>query len=217
MSTQTLPAIPPCSTQGIIDWIFSEGRRIESTNRFVHQLAHTMNHHGAAIDRLLLSLLTLNPQLVATSEIWEKSTDLTRPLNAEHSVRKSERYIGSPLQAIFETHKRVHRRLDQLPEDAHRAYTELAEDGYTDYLALPVLFGEVAEPGAAIIICTKRAGGFTDADVESFRRIRDYLAPVIEVHALRYRQAHQRKSPRRHDQARRCRYHQCRALVQRSA
>ncbi|NCF34786.1 MAG: hypothetical protein GWP56_00105 [Gammaproteobacteria bacterium] len=186
MSTQTLPAIPPCSTQGIIDWIFSEGRRIESTNRFVHQLAHTMNHHGAAIDRLLLSLLTLNPQLVATSEIWEKSTDLTRPLNAEHSVRKSERYIGSPLQAIFETHKRVHRRLDQLPEDAHRAYTELAEDGYTDYLALPVLFGEVAEPGAAIIICTKRAGGFTDADVESFRRIRDYLAPVIEVHALRY-------------------------------
>ena len=186
MSTQTLPTIPPCSAQSIIDWVFSEGRRIESTNRFVHQLAHAMNDHGASIDRLLVSLLTLNPQLVATSEIWEKTTDLTRPINAEHGVRNSERYIGSPLQAIFETHKRVHRRLDNLPEDAHRAYTELAEDGYTDYLALPVLFGEVAEPGAAIIICTRREGGFGDADVESFRRIRDYLAPVLEVHALRY-------------------------------
>ena len=186
MSTQKLSAIPPCSAQAIIDWIFSEGRRIETTNRFVHQLAHAMNDHGASIDRLLVSLLTLNPQLVATSEIWEKSTDLTQPINAEHGVRSSERYIGSPLQIIFETHKRVHRRLDNLPDDAHRAYTELAEDGYTDYLALPVLFGEVAEPGAAIIICTKREGGFGDADVESFRRIRDYLAPVIEVHALRY-------------------------------
>lgn len=186
MSTQQLPAIPPCSAQAIIDWVFSEGRRIESTNQFVHQLAHAMNDHGASIDRLLVSLLTLNPQLAATSEIWEKSTDITSPLNAEHGVRDSERYIGSPLQAIYETHKRVHQRLDQLPEDAHRAYTELAELDYTDYLALPVLFGEAAEPGAAIIICTKRPGGFSAQDIENFRRIRDYLAPVLEVHSLRY-------------------------------
>ena len=66
------------------------------------------------------------------------------------------------------------------------AYTELAEDGFTDYLALPVLFGEVAQPGAAIIICTKQKGGFSDQDIESFRQIRDYLAPVLEVHALRH-------------------------------
>jgi adenylate cyclase len=87
---------------------------------------------------------------------------------------------------IYETHKRVRQRLDNLPEDAHRAYTELAEDGFTDYVALPVFFGEVAEPGAAIIISTKRNGGFTDQDIESFRQIRDYLAPVLEVHALRH-------------------------------
>ena len=90
------------------------------------------------------------------------------------------------MQAIYETHKRVRRRLDNLPEDAHRAYTELAEDGFTDYLALPVLFGEVAQPGAAIIICTKQKGGFSDQDIESFRQIRDYLAPILEVHALRH-------------------------------
>ena len=181
-----MPGIPPCSAQAIIDWVFTEGRRIESTNRFVHQLAHQMMRHGASIDRMIVSLLTLNPQLVATSEVWEKSTDTTRPFNATHDVRNSERYIGSPLQTIFETHKRVHQPLDNLPEDAHRAYTELAEEGYTDYVALPVLFGETAEPGAAIVICTKREGGFSDADIESFRQVRDYLAPVIEVHALRY-------------------------------
>lgn len=186
MSSQPAPTIPSCSAQAIIDWVFSEGRRIESSNRFVHQLAHQMNHHGAAIDRLMVSLLTLNPQLVATSETWDKATDITRPIHASHGVRDTERYIGSPLQAIYETHKRVHQRLDRLPEDAHRAYTELAEDGYIDYLALPVLFGETSEPGAAIVICTKREGGFSEADIESFRRIRDYLAPVLEVHALRY-------------------------------
>ena len=186
MSTQQLPIAASCSAQAILDWVFSEGRRIESTNKFVQQLAHKMNEHGASIDRLMVSLLTLNPQLVATSETWLKSTDVTTPINASHSVRNTERYIGSPLQAIYDTHKRVRRRLTSLPQDAHRAYTELAEDGFTDYLALPVLFGEVAQPGAAIIICTKKEDGFSDQDIESFRQIRDYLAPVLEVHALRY-------------------------------
>ncbi len=186
MSTQQLPTIPPCSAQAIIDWVFTEGRLIEGTSEFVHQLAHQLNDNGASIDRLMLTLLTLNPQVAATSETWEKSTDRTTGFQAAHSVRDTERYIGSPMQAIFETHKRVHQRLDNLPEDAHRAYSELAEDGYTDYLALPVLFGETTEPGAAIIICTRREGGFREADIESFRRIRDYLASVIEVHALRH-------------------------------
>ena len=175
-----------CAHDAVIDWIVATGRRIESTNKFVHQLAHQMNDHGASIDRLMVSLLTLNPQIVGTSETWLRSTDTTTPINASHGVRNSERYIGSPLQAIYETHKRVRKRLDNLPAEAHRAYTELAEDGFTDYLALPVLFGEVAQPGAAIIISTKTEGGFSEQDIESFRQIRDYLAPVLEVHALRH-------------------------------
>ena len=186
MSSQQPLQTAGCASDAVIDWIFSAGRRIESTNKFVHQLAHQLNDHGASIDRLMLSLLTLNPQLIGTSETWLKSTDTTTPVNASHGVRDTERFIGSPLQVIYETHKRVHRRLDNLPEDAHRAYTELAEDGFTDYLALPVLFGEVAQPGAAIIICTKQEGGFSRQEIESFRQIRDYLAPVLEVHALRH-------------------------------
>jgi adenylate cyclase len=186
MSTPQPEKTSGCYAPGVIDWLFTLGRRIESTNKFVHQLAHPMNVHGASIDRLMVSLLTLNPQLVGTSETWLKSNDTTTPINASHGVRNSERYIGSPLATIYDTHKRVRKRLDNLPEDAHRAYTELAEEGFTDYLALPVLFGEVAEPGAAIIISTKRKGGFSDQHIESFRRIRDYLAPVLEVHALRH-------------------------------
>ena len=186
MSSQQPLETAGCAPDAVIDWIFAQGRRIESTNKFVHQLAHQLNDQGASIDRLMLSLLTLNPQIVGTSETWLKSTDTTTPIHASHGVRNTERYIGSPLQAIYETHKRVRQRLDNLPEDAHRAYTELAEDGFTDYVALPVLFGEVAQPGAAILISTKTKGGFSDQDIESFRQIRDYLAPVLEVHALRH-------------------------------
>jgi len=159
MSSQQLQAILACSTPAVIDWVFSEGRRIESTNEFVHQLAHQLNSVCASIDRLKVSLLTLNPQIVGTSETWLKSTDETTHYEAEHEVRATDRYIGSPLATIYPTHKRVRQRLDQLPENAHQAYTELAEQGFTDYLALPVLFGEVTQPGAAIIVCTRKDGG----------------------------------------------------------
>ena len=186
MSSQQPVTTSGCSSSAVIEWLFTHGRRIESTNQFVHQLAHQLNDQGASIDRLMLSLLTLNPQIIGTGETWLKSTDTTTTVNASHGVRDTERFIGSPLQVIYETHKRVRRRLDNLPEDAHRAYTELAEDGFTDYLALPVLFGEVAQPGAAIIISTRQKGGFSDQDIESFRQVRDFLAPVLEVHALRH-------------------------------
>ena len=174
------------SLDAVVDWIFERGRRIDRTKDFVQQLAHQLIDHGASIDRFMISLLTLNPQAIATSETWLKSTDSTSTIDAAHGVRSTDRYIGSPLQVIYDTNKRVRQRLIDLPEDAHLTYSELAEDGFTDYLALPVLFGEVAEPGAAIIISTKKEGGFSDSDIEAFRRIRDYLAPVIQIHALRH-------------------------------
>ncbi len=175
-----------CNSDDVIEWLFSDGRRIESTNQFIHQLAHQLNNHGGSIDRLMLSLLTLNPQIIGTTETWLKSTDKTTSVSASHDVRGTDRFIGSPLQTIYETHKHVRQRLNNLPEDAHSAYTELAEDGFTDYLALPVLFGETTSPGAAIIISTRGKDGFSDHGIESFRKIRDFLAPIIEVHALRH-------------------------------
>ena len=50
MPTKMAPAHSPCSAQAIIDWIFTEGRLIESTGQFVYRLAHCMNDHGAGIE-----------------------------------------------------------------------------------------------------------------------------------------------------------------------
>jgi adenylate cyclase len=88
------------------------------------------------------------------------------------------------MQQLFDTEKRVRQRLDQLPQDAHSAYTELAEDGYIDYLALPVMFSSGF--GSALILSTRKPEGFSDTDIESFRLIRMYLSPVLEVHSLKY-------------------------------
>ncbi len=172
------------SVQPILDWVFSEGRLIGNDSESVLQFSRRLSGCCAPVERVLIAILTLNPEIVAASNIWKKSTDKVEYLEAERQVRETDRYIGSPLQSLFETGKRVRQRLDNLPEGAHLAYTELADDGFTDYLALPVIFAEGL--GAALILSTQRSAGFSDHDIANFRVIRDYLTPVIEVHALRY-------------------------------
>ena len=157
---------------------------VVDNSEFVLQLAHQLIACGAPIERLLLTIQTLNPEIAATSNVWLRSSDSIVPFNAQHSTLKTDRYIGSPMQQLFETEKRVRQRLDQLPEAAHSAYTELAEDGYTDYLALPILFNWGL--GSALILSTKCEQGFSDADIENFRVLRNYLSPIIEVYSLRH-------------------------------
>ena len=171
------------SPQVIIDWLFGDGRMLGEDHEFVLRLSRRLGQCGAPIDRLLLTIETLNPEIAATSNLWLKETDEIQQYSAERRVRETDRYIGSPMQQLFDTEKRVRQRLENLPVDAHAAYTELAEDGYTDYLALPILFNWGL--GSALILCTKLAQGFSDADIENFRVLRNYLAPIIEVYSLR--------------------------------
>jgi adenylate cyclase len=171
------------SPQVIIDWLFSEGRMLGDDSDFVLQLARNLNACGAPVERLLLTIQTLNPEIVATSNAWLKSTDTIHHFVAERRIRETDRYIGSPMEQLFETEKRVRQRLDKLSEDAHSAYRELAEDGYTDYLALPVMFSWGL--GSALVLSTKHPQGFSDTDIKSFRILRNYLSPIIEVYSLR--------------------------------
>ncbi|MCG6888682.1 MAG: adenylate/guanylate cyclase domain-containing protein [Gammaproteobacteria bacterium] len=180
----TVPESLGWSPQPVIDWLFSEGRLLDDNSRFVLQLAHQLVACGAPIERLLLTIQTLNPEIAATSNTWISSTDSIVPFSAQHGTLKTDRYIGSPMQQLFETEKRVRQRLDQLPEGAHAAYTELADDGFTDYLALPIMFNWGL--GSALILSTKCAQGFSGTDIENFRILRNYLSPIIEVYSLRH-------------------------------
>ena len=172
------------SANTVIEWLFETGLEFQDSTEFVGALARTMLAAGAPVDRLLITILTLNPEIVATSNSWSSDTDRVTAFNAERQVRESERYIGSPMQQLLETEKRVRQRLDRLPPDAHRAYTELEEEGYVDYLGLPVSFGDIL--GSVVIVNSKRPDGFSAHDIEQFRRVRKYLAPILEVFSLKY-------------------------------
>jgi adenylate cyclase len=185
MKTQSPPASKrDWSLQPVMDWLFAGGRMIADNNRFAHELANRLVAAGAPLDGLRIMAHTLNPLVLAYADFWSSTDNRTRTVAARHGVRESERYIGSPLQFILEERRTLHQPLDELPQDPHGAYVELIADGYTDYLGLPFEFSDGAY--SAIIFTTKRAGGFDPADIERLERLRDYLAPVLELNSMRH-------------------------------
>jgi len=172
------------SLQPVNDWLFRYGRLVENRYDFVSELSRHLIQASAPIDRLQIMFPTINPLYTATSAIWRRSTDETTPFQAHHGLRNSERYIGSPVEKLLETGRGVRQSLIDLPDNAHAAYTELADDGFIDYYAMPVTFNSGLD--SMLIVSTKKAGGFSDCDINNFRRLRDYVAPTLEVFSLRH-------------------------------
>ena len=168
----------------ILNWLFIQGRLIDDQTEFVHQLSHRILEAGAPIDRLTLYFPTLNPQVVTTTVTWTRKTDTTVPYQARHDVLISDRYIGSPLQTLYETMQCVRQSLTSLPTGAHLAYTELAGAGFTDYYAIPITFS--SGRASAFIVATKSLDGFSECDLKNLKCLSDYFAPILEVYSLRH-------------------------------
>ena len=127
---------------------------------------------------------TINPLYTATSAIWRLSTGKTETFQALHGIQQTERFIGSPIQLLLDSGRGVRQSLVDLGENSHAAYTELAADGFTDYYAMPVTFNSGLN--SAFIVSTKTEGGFSECDILNFRRVRDFIAPTLEVFSLRH-------------------------------
>ncbi len=170
--------------QPVIDWLFRKGRMIDDRHEFASQLAEQLCRCGAPIDRITVVFPTINPLFAATSAVWSSDTGNTVSMQAHHGIRETERYIGSPLQKLLETGRGVRQSLPDLPADAHNAYLELQRDGYVDYYAMPVTFNTGLN--SAFIVVTRAQGGFNQCDIENLRKLRDFIAPTLEVFSLRH-------------------------------
>ena len=184
MSSEDASPVQGWSPQPVIDWLFAVGCKLDDNARFIRELGHCLNDCGADIGQIRIVLQTLHPQIIGVTSIWTRKGDIGQLLLAQRPVRESERFIGSPLQKVMQTLETVRQPLVDLPEDAHAAYTELAGQGFTDYLAMPI----VAAHGyiSTFILVTNRAGGYRDHDIEQLHRIRDYLVPILEVQSMRH-------------------------------
>ncbi|WP_207062229.1 adenylate/guanylate cyclase domain-containing protein [Motiliproteus sp. SC1-56] len=168
----------------MIAWLLREGRLLPDAATLTAALGRRLLEAGLPVDRVRVSLRTLNPLVVGRAFTWWQDRDAVEVFNPPHSILDSPDYLGSPIEAVHRSARPYRCRLAQTPPGSqHQSLEVLRARGTTDYLALALRFNQDPVPGPWIL-SSRAPGGFNDADVEKLQRIAHALAPVLEVHAL---------------------------------
>jgi len=168
----------------VATWLLHDARDLADTRSVVGALCQRLLATGFPLYRLFLTIRTLHPQVAAIGYQWRRGESLPSETSREHGIDREEVYLRSPIKLIHEGSPEVRRRLaDPAATRDFPILDELAAEGVTDYLLLPLCFS--SQRVNAISIATDRPGGFSEAEVARFRNLTLQLALVLDVKETR--------------------------------
>jgi adenylate cyclase len=172
-------SLPGWKLQPVVIWIIAEGRLISDPVRLIEGFVQVLRTAGAPVDRLMVGISTLHPQLVAWSVYWDVKEDRVKYIRRERGVMISGSYDGSPLQTVREHGTILRRRLQDIGSNDHATYHELVADRMTDYLAVPLIFSDGRRN--FVSFATSSPIGFTDDDLAKLATLPLFFGPIVEA------------------------------------
>jgi adenylate cyclase len=166
----------------VIDWLLREGRLKADPVALVDGLAAQLLRAGAPLWRLRLGFFTIHPQVAAWAYVWKRG-EKAQIERFPHGVRQSAAFIGSPAQRMMDSGAPVRYRLGALARTDHRLLHELAAEGGTDYLLLPLRFSDGSRNVFAVATDAER--GFGARDLANFEQLSHALGAALEAAATR--------------------------------
>jgi adenylate cyclase len=178
MAAQTLDVQP------LVEWLDAGAAPAQQPQQVLLHLCHRLLDLGIPLYRVAVFVRTLHPNVAGRGFIWTKRSDAVEITSAPIGIQDTEQYLKSPIRVVYTQHIEIRRRIEgrEGPLD-FPILEELRAEGATDFLALPVRFlnGDVH----ASSFVTRRAGGFTDAELEALRRIMPPFSRVAEIYSWR--------------------------------
>ena len=170
------------SVARLFEWLVDGAPGAATPPDVVRRCGDELVAAGIPVDRIAAFVTTLHPDVAGRWFRWQPGTEVLVG-NLEYQALTTPGYANSPIAATMRTQREVRRRIADPAQREYVVLEELAADGFTDYLALPMVFttGETH----AIAFATKRASGFTDSELASLRHIARPLGRVAEIFALR--------------------------------
>lgn len=174
----------PARAGPIVDWLLAEGRHLTSTRDLIGRLCVRLVEAGIPLRRLIVAVRTLHPLIVTSGYRWVPGTDRAEQVDQGHDILNKDAYLKSPIKAIHDGAPEVRRRLEgpgvrfDFP-----ILEELLQQGATDYLALPLVFGSGRIN--VLSLTTDRPGGLSDDDVALIQAVREPLSAVLEIQSMR--------------------------------
>lgn len=168
----------------VYGWTENFGRSTGSISRLIHEVGVRFQACGLPLARLSVIIRTLHPQFAVFGYTWNGETHKMDEFTGDHQSQSRESYQRSPVRQIFEGSPGIRRRL--LDPDCPRDFPildDLAADGITDYLMLPVPFSDGRSYSCSW--STRDPNGFTEEQTTRITQLMPTFSLVLEILAMR--------------------------------
>ncbi|CAE7893698.1 cya [Symbiodinium necroappetens] len=160
----------------IRDWLLSEARFLEDPDRATEGFAQRLIDAGLPLDRMASAMPTLHASRRGLGRIWNRDTGVEA---LDFPWGNQAIYEASPYYQAHRTGQWVTFRLDEIGDEAYSIVADLREDGYRDYVCMPIFFRDGAEGG--MTFATRQSGGFSDQDLAILRSVEPAIGIVLDL------------------------------------
>jgi len=164
--------------QNLMDWLVDGARSAADSKIMMQECCERLVEAGLSLWRVGVFIRTLHPEIFGTNFVWKPGTEVEIS-TVDFKILESEIFNSSPLKIVFLQGIEVRCRADDPEAGRFPIIAELAAEGVTDYVALPLLFMDHSINASSWT--TKQPGGFTDAQLDALRRFIPALARYCEI------------------------------------
>lgn len=190
MDVETQKAAKPSAAdaqgrrEALVRWLLDEGKHLARSRDVLGALCRRLVDDGIALQRVMVSVRVLHPQIVATGYVWRPEMAAAEQVDRRHDILNAGEYLNSPIRKIHEGSGVIRRRLTGSdPVLDFPILRDIRDQGATDYVAFPMPFSD----GSVNVISFASDGpsGFSDACIAHFEALVPVLSAVLEIHSQR--------------------------------
>ena len=166
----------------LISWLTGTGRQLGDPVQIVEGCCTWLRDMGVPLSRVRVGQSYANPLLSAWGIVWTPQG--TQRYSVPVDVLATPAWQGSPFEHVVTTRTPLRKRLSR-PEVAHEhpVFDELVTAGATDFLAMPLEYGDGTVQGSSFT--TDVPEGFSDEHLRILTDCRNALASALEPIAMR--------------------------------
>jgi adenylate cyclase len=164
--------------QNLMDWLIDGARSATDPRAVMAECCGRLVEAGVPLWRVGVFIRTLHPEIFGTNFVWKPGAEVEIG-TVDFNIMESEAFNASPLKIVFTDGIEVRCRADDPEASRFPVIAELAAEGVTDYIALPLLFMDRSINASSWT--TKQPGGFTDAELGALRALIPALARYCEI------------------------------------
>lgn len=172
------------SAEPAIAWLLDEAPKERFLEDVFTGVCARLRDGGLPLDRATLHIRALHPQFAGVGLRWHAGDERAVLLRVSGAVFGTPAFLNSPVRALFEGAEGLRQRLDvPLADDTFTIYHDLRQDGFSDYVALPLPLSGGQRIGSSW--ATRRAGGWRTEELIEIDRLRPVLAMAAEIRIAR--------------------------------